>query len=286
MTFVVPRYWARAERTVKDGWGGTMSLIKYGWSQSSVEEAERQAARALDVLAARVMAGETLDSYGYGTRAPMREELIQEVRHGCEVVAFVTRNCYGALVMNTARAMFADIDCPKPKPTGGLLKRLFGKATSELPDPTLEALGRVQAWSRRHPQYSMRVYRTNAGLRVLFTSHTFEPADSVTCRVLEELGSDPLYARLCQAQKCFRARLTPKPWRMGMRLERHIWPAPSPHHEAAWARWVKNYNERRQRFAVCSLEGEFGSGDLLEEISPVLRLHDEICGVGHALPLA
>ncbi|MCX7626460.1 MAG: hypothetical protein N2Z21_09655 [Candidatus Sumerlaeaceae bacterium] len=286
MTFQVPRYWARAQREVETRLGGTLLLTKYGWSNSSVDEAELRAARMLDELVARVMAAETLDSYSYGTRAPMREELIQEISHGTNVVAFVTRNSYGALVINSARAMFADIDCPKPKPSGSLLKRLFGGTGPAPSDPAQEALERIAAWSRRHPEYSVRVYRTNAGLRVLFTSHAFEPADPSSGRILEELGSDPLYVRLCKAQKCFRARLTPKPWRIGMQVERHTWPAADAHHEAAMARWVKAYDGRRERFAVCCLQTQFGSGDVLDEIGPVLRVHDEVCRVGQSLPLA
>jgi len=43
-------------------------------------------------------------------------------------------------------------------------------------------------------------------------SRPIAPAD----QVFDTLGADPPYRRLCRTQKCFLARLTPKPWRCGV----------------------------------------------------------------------
>lgn len=289
MSFQVPRYWAWARREMEARRGRStfpMDLIKYGWSDVSAEEAQRKAERALEELASRVMSGEELSHYNYGDRYPLREELIQEVRVHGEVTAYVTRNSYGCLVLNSAQVLFADIDCPKRKPAGGLLRRLFGGTKDNAPDPADEALARVGEWARQNSRYSFRAYRTNAGLRLLFTSHLFDPTAAATRQLLEDLGSDALYVRLCRAQECFRARLTPKPWRIGWKSAHHHWPPLSPTHEAEMAKWQREYEKRRPRFAVCALAQEFGRGEVLEEVRPILALHDEMTGVGQALPLA
>ncbi len=288
MAFQVPRYWARAEKEVTTRSRGTMHLVKYGWSDSNASEAQRQAERWLETLVSRVMSGEALDHYSYGERGPLREELIQEVRFNGETVGYVTRNRYGSLVLNAARAMFVDIDLPQPKKSSrGLLARLFGKAKTELPPDVFdEAIDRIAAWARQHSDLSARLYRTNAGLRLVITSEPFEPQSPATRRIFDELGADPLYQKLCQHQECFRARLTPKPWRMGLRVVPHEWPIVTPRREAQLAKWQQKYEALRPKFAVCELVRTFGRGEVAAEIAPILALHDEIARVGSGLPLA
>ena len=64
-------------------------------------------------MALKVAAGEELNRYGYGER-PLREEITQPVSSSAgSEIAVVTRNLYGALVLNTLNAMFIDIDFPE-----------------------------------------------------------------------------------------------------------------------------------------------------------------------------
>jgi hypothetical protein len=74
---------------------------------------------------------------------------------------------------------------------------------------------KIENWSRNHPEWGWRIYRTRAGLRLLATQGLVEADSDVADGVFEALGADPLYRKLCKTQKCFRARLTPKPWRCG-----------------------------------------------------------------------
>ena len=76
-------------------------------------------------------------------------------------------------------------------------------------------LARIHAVVARHPGMGLRLYRTANGYRCLVTHRTYDPASQECRELLEALGSDPLYIRLCRGQHCFRARLTPKPWRCG-----------------------------------------------------------------------
>jgi hypothetical protein len=143
-------------------------------------------------------------------------------------------------VLNTARVFFADIDLPETSGTaGGLLAGLFGKKPT---DPAEAALARLREWQARQPDWALRVYRTKAGLRLLATHDGFDPASSATQGLLASLGSDPLYATLCRVQACFRARLTPKPWRIGLKAPNWHYPFESPTSESRFQAWLQRYD--------------------------------------------
>ncbi|MCG3873931.1 hypothetical protein, partial [Psychrobacter sp. Ps7] len=65
-----------------------------------------------------------------------------------------------------------------------------------------------------HPIECFRLYQTPAGFRIIATHDIISPSDNVVTEWFEYFHADANYVRLCQAQQCFRARLTAKPWRM------------------------------------------------------------------------
>jgi hypothetical protein len=197
-------------------------------------------------------------------------------------VAVITRNSYGALVLNAARAMFIDIDLPENKPAGGLQKLFGGKS----PTPEAEALSRIQQWAARRPDNGVRVYRTAAGLRGLVTSYPFHPADGEAQQILHTLGSDPLYITLCRAQESFRARLTPKPWRCGLPNPPGAFPRETPQAEHRHQQWVQRYTSTFPQFAVCRFIAHYGDERLHPTIAPIVALHDKHALAARELPLA
>lgn len=154
-------------------------------------------------------------------------------------------------------------------------------------------LKRVDAFAREHSQWSMNLYRTAAGYRLLVLHQKFDPADEQLWKNLHKLGVDPLYSRMCQLQKCFRARLTPKPWRIGIQKRiaagRLVW-------HARYAQmleriqWVANYQNLSRFYASCHLIKQYGAGSsspcLDPEIEAVLQLHDKLTQAHSELPLA
>src|SRR5208282_1406058 len=106
----IPRYWAKSNLPPPGGGGRPNSVSCWRWSNVSVSDAQHQAdARAIE-LARMFEAGTELNRYGYGDRA-LREEIIQTVASNAQSdVAIVTRNAYGALVLNTSSVMFIDVD--------------------------------------------------------------------------------------------------------------------------------------------------------------------------------
>jgi hypothetical protein len=285
-------YWHLAKHRVNAPFwsGGAGSVRCWGWSETSADDAQVQARERVARLAQRVEAGEDLSHrYGYPDR-PMREPVLREFRDADgKLTAALTRNGYGSVVLNTARLMFVDIDLEEAKKSGAgsWFKGLFGRGT-EPPKPSRldERLETVAAWTQSQPGWGWRVYQTRAGLRLLATHAGFDPKDDATQKVFEELGADPLYARLCRNQECFRARLTPKPWRCGWRACHVRWPYPSSKGEAAYEKWEQGYLKKANQTATCRFLRTLGSATVLDEIADLIRLHDETTRAESDLPLA
>ncbi len=276
-------YWARAEAEAPSGKRKGWPVACWRWSDLSLAEAEARARAAVERLAERLGRGEPFpDHYGYSDH-PVREPVLERVTDDRgELIAAVTRNGAGCLVLNTARVMFVDIDLPQPEPPG-FFARLFGK--KPLPDDHYEtaALQRVATWAESTPTAALRVYRTRAGLRLLLTDRLFDPASEETASIMQALDADPLYRKLCLAQQSFRARLTPKPWRIGQ------WPLgqrlPYPD-ETRVRKWADAYAAKSDAYAVCNLVREHGRSAPHPEAARVIELHDRLTRLDSNLPLA
>ena len=124
------------------------------------------------------------------------------------VPAWLTVNSYNALILNTPNMLIADIDRGDP--------RFNEYATFNDQRPMLQNLGSFDRFDEEHDSQmraqSWRIYETHSGWRAICTSRTFK-ADWWSQSILRFLRADPRYTELCDQQKCFRARLTPKPWR-------------------------------------------------------------------------
>ncbi len=277
-----PKHWAKATHTRTAPDGRTFTFGCWGWSDESAEAAQREAYARAERVTARFLSGQPLDRYGYGDR-PLREEQLEIFDdEGGRTAAVITRNSYGALVLNTARAMFIDVDLPEAKPVG-LLGALFG---GKKPTPEAGALARFQQWAAQRPDHGVRVYRTAAGLRGLVTSNPFHPAGSEAQQILHALGSDPLYIALCRTQESFRARLTPKPWRCGLIPPPSTYPHLTPQAERHFQEWARRYESVSAQYAVCRLIAHYGDRRLHPEIAPIVALHDKHALPARDLPLA
>jgi len=279
------KHWARVEDEV-DLAGQKWKTVRFGGSNESLADAEAIARRAIARFTDRMRRGESPDSYGYFDRA-LREEIIDTIGDPGTPTAVITRNGYGALVLNTSRVMFADVDAPPKVTAGGILRGLlaiFVGMPTEDPAPP-QPPKQIEEVIEQDPTLGMRVYRTAAGFRCLVTSRLFEPKSEESEKLLASLSSDPLYQRLCRAQECFRARLTPKFWRCSMRRPPARFPWAGEAEEAAMRAWEADYRDRCQPYAVCELVDESGSKELNPEAAAIVRLHDEMtCSEG--LPLA
>ena len=264
-----PRHWAKAQQQAFSAWG---------WSDASLAEAESAARAAVQRIAERFARGgsDALSRYLYGDRA-LREQVLEEMQG-----VAITRNSYGCEVLNTERAMFVDIDLPEPK-AGGFLGRFLGRKPE--PDAAEAALAKVETWLARNPDWGFRVYRTKAGLRLLATHAALDAKDDRS-QLMGQLGADPLYIRLCAAQKSYRARLTPKPWRCDMPALAVSWPFADIKAEARFRDWREEYAAKARGFATCAFMRAMGSAHADSSVAEVMRHHDERTRAASGLPLA
>jgi hypothetical protein len=316
---IVPDHWAEARRQQRTS-GKQVTVRRYGWSTASQADAQAMANSRADEALHRILAGEPLDrrerkvAYNGATGIPIREEVL--ARHGEEVI---TRNAYGAHCLNSPHALFADIDFSPEhgvKPAlfafavlsvvagvagmtlhnwgammGLLLVSLFAAAPLARMFTRLVvaarggaehiARQRLAGFVSAHPAWNVRLYRTPAGYRTLATHQPFEADADEVRNFFAAVSADPVYVRMCTHQKCFRARLTAKPWRIGvsahMRPRPGVWPV-QPEHVAVRNAWIANYEAQAAGFAACRYLESMGSGVVHAALKSVIELHDRESG--------
>jgi hypothetical protein len=305
-----------------------VTVRRFGWSDASQEAAQAHADERAREALARILAGDTeverrdwKVAYNGAEGMPIREEIVERAGE-----MIVTRNSYGARCLNVPDVLFADIDLARP---GGcvagcslVLAAMAGAlwlawGWSLRGTVALMALAAVVAaflagslagrWQRlrelrpekviamlkrfvaSHPQWHLRLYRTPAGFRVLAMQRTFDPREPAVKQAFEAWGVDVVYAQMCRNQQCFRARLTAKPWRIG--INEHLRPRPGvwpikPERMPDRLRWVAHYEEIARRFAACRFVEAFGSSEVAAGAEQVRAAHDRWCAAESDLPLA
>lgn len=143
--------------------------------------------------------------------------------------------------------------------------------------PAGNARAALDAFVRAHPDWSVRIYATPAGFRYIATHRTFDPRSPEVAEFFDATGTDARYARMCTQQGCFRARLTAKPWRIGMsvrfRPPAELWPAVAVEAAARQA-WIDTYEPLAAHYAACHFVGVVGTGAMCEEAQSVVDAHD------------
>ena len=312
---IVPDHWAEARKQHRQG-KKQITVRRFGWSILSEADALAMAESRVDEALARILAGEKLNrrerktAYNGAFGVPIREEVL--ARHGEEVI---TRNSYGAHCLNSPRALFADVDFNSPlngrwtftvlaflwvaSVMAGAYFQRWSVALSALvlsflfsvPIATLLRKGhmgiqggpervarkQLQQFLAQHPAWNLRVYKTPNGLRLLATHQVFDATSKEVQEFFEAVGTDPIYQRMCVNQRCFRARLTAKPWRIGipshMRPRPGLWPV-HPDRLLLRTQWVAEYERLASGFAACRFVESLGSGEVHDELRGVVELHD------------
>mgnify|MGYP001819802162 FL=1 len=286
----VPRFWAVeiAKASVR---GGRPADVRcWGWSETSYEDARLRASQRAERLTGRLLGDATPSRYGYDERLP-REEIIDEFDDAQgETKGFVTRNAYGALVLNTRDLVFIDVDFPPRKTeTIGLpkfLSKLFGGSTDDPPDPVATTESSIIATARQHPDLGFRLYRTRNGFRVIVNNRPIEANSQQAVDLLHQFNADPLYVQMCKNQDCFRARLTPKAWRCGLGEPPTRFPFANDRAESANRAWEAKYHETIAGFSTCRFVQSIGSDAADESIAEMIDLHDRLTKATSNDPLA
>lgn len=324
---IVPEFWAAAKRKIRHE-ERSCTVHRFGWSDLSLEAAQEHAQRRVAEAVQQILDGEATllrepkVPYNGADGLPIREEIV--ARRGDSVL---TRNAYGALCLNTPGVLFADVDAvddggwwvytiawlmfaglyaplaweyEEARSIGlfllgsMLFVTVLGSAGHWVLNwmrvsPKQAARKQIERFSASHPEWTMRLYETPRGWRVLVTHSTFDPRGQVVRAFFQQIGADPIYVRMCFNQNCFRARVSPKPWRVG--IDEHLKPRPgvwpvSAERMPDRIAWVKQYEGRCHGFASCRLEAVWGTASVCEQAAEITRWHDELAAASSGAPIA
>ncbi|MDR2982483.1 MAG: hypothetical protein LBV12_09590 [Puniceicoccales bacterium] len=286
-----PKYTAEAIACFEFG-GRTYFRSATAASSASVEDAKIQAkalARERAETAARGGKPEAQgDVYPYPERIlvePVLDRIEFTDSTGIRELGRITKNRYNSNVLNSYQIMFVDVDTRVDSDDATRSNRKQVRDGVALPDtaivPEDAAMQALMDVVRDNVNLGFRIYATRAGLRYLCTTHLFDPTDFKSQELLRRLKSDNRYVTLCRVQKCFRARLTPKPWRCLVKT-----PRPS----GFLARLFSPSGRmtcKVENFATCQFVDAVGAADrVLPEIGRIIELHDEMTEVSSGKPLA
>ena len=320
---IVPEYWAEA-RIQKRFPERQITVRRFGWSDEGQEAAQQHAEMRVKEAFDQIVSGVDLPrreqkvGYNGSDGHPIREEIVE--RLGDSVV---TRNSYGARCLNSPNVFFADVDVEERDFSAliglSLLPAalayfssgrwaitfiwLFASAVSifvflEVATRLLRrlrgslkerALKRVDDFAENHPDWHLRVYETPLGYRILAMHKTFDPRSDEVAMAFEELKVDRIFRLMCQKQQCFRARLTAKPWRIGierLRPRPGVWPIAADRMPARRL-WIEEYESTARNFAACRFVKALGAVHVVASgVSDICEYHDRHCSVDSAFELA
>jgi hypothetical protein len=185
--------------------------------------------------------------------------------------AHLTVNAYGALCLNSNDLFIVDIDGHLDG--GQLLGKYPWLSTIDCICQALSVLDQLAGSDFMQQFY--RVYNTCAGYRVICTSKPMK-VNTLSLSLMRFLYADPRYAAMCERDKNYRARLSPKPHRV-LGEGKHLF-------EIAAMRSVYDVIDD---WFICHRAGWFLNGvgwydssgeevvhpDLIEQ----LRVHDDFC---------
>lgn len=221
--------------------------------------------------------------------------------------AFVTRNNYGCEVLCVDKMMILDIDnntnfsyhSNLPKYT--FLEKILSKChvytkkylekKSQIQQITQEieflakkynlttefekhSVYQVSKILKNYPNINLRFYRTTNGWRLIETSAFHEPKSADVWNLMTKLCVDKTYMLFCLRQNCFRARLTPKPWRIGMQRLDIRYPPDTKDNEQKYLQWIGEYNKIKNNFSTIKFKFEMGSCVHNSNVDKIITFHD------------
>jgi len=182
--------------------------------------------------------------------------------------------------------MFVDIDLaisapPESSVVFGLFRR---KKEPQGPDPAEQAFEKLKS-TLGSEAGRFRAYRTAGGFRLIAVDALYEPGSTETEEFMNYVHADPAFVKLCRAQNSFRARLTPKPWRIGQSQPPVTFPRETSREQHRFDKWLSRYETASGDWATCKLLLD-ATERIHNSVQPLLDIHDEITKVSSTLPLA
>ncbi len=136
-------------------------------------------------------------------------------------------------------------------------------------------VAKFEARIKKLPQLGndFRIYETAKGIRVIGKTY-IHPNSEGYMSLMRKLFVDWIYIQLSEKQNCYRARLTPKPYRMKFRTIKVKDPLVCETNE--YSDWEEAYTDKSRSYTVVKLIKTIGR-DFSQE--RVIKYHDEMCNI-------
>ena len=269
----IPPYWVTEKRRGCDGCLWKLRGISYKSMTEARERLEERfrirsefavrhgvSADAVAQHSSRLRALDELRADEYSTL--LLEPVLQQV----DADNVITRNRYGVQVLNSTSLCFVDVD-HFPLSVWESFLGMLGKKTS----PEEKLLQVLHSLCAADESLGARLYRTHKGWRVMLMGDGLAPDSPRMREICRALHADHLYESLCSRQQCWRARLTPKPYRVG--VPGYPRPVDSESVNSPEAQeWVQRYESACRGKGVCRLVDVVGR----KLQSPIIELHDRM----------
>ncbi len=251
-----------------------------GGSLSSLDEAKKNALKKRDVIRNKIEGKED-----YRNPQEYDIDICEEIIATIDEKNVITRNRYGALVLNAEHLMIVDVDHNKARyriPDFNIFRYLVSffkqkKYSEGLLGHLEEALDK----KAYHHLYT-RIYQTPNGYRLILQGQKFNARSQESKKLMRRLYADWEYSNICYQQQCYRARLTPKPWRIKIKRPKIIFPFRTDEENLKHNAWVEQYQTKSEGYSACRLIREIGE----KRKNKVVDYHDEFCKALSNLPMA
>ncbi|WP_230661407.1 hypothetical protein [Psychrobacter sp. I-STPA10] len=165
----------------------------------------------------------------------------------------------------------------------------------------------INKFLEENNDFAFNIYQTPLGFRLIALQDTFFANDDKTQLCFNQLPVDSCYAKLCQVQNCFRARVTAKPWRIEQDKYHHPQQQqqqiePRIPNRYFWLNndktkerneWLQSYHQLAKNYSACHFIKCIGqsathsiNSPINEQVAKVVQLYDDLCRSHRKLPLA
>ncbi len=260
------KHWVKESFQIKiDGSIENINILS--GSNISKADASQEAQTKADLIEGRISEGTHKENYEVAIK-----EHVDEVLDESNVVT-VCR--YGAHILNTQQYTILDLD-DYPVNFMDIFKSFKNMTKKErIVHKFLENI-------KRHPKLGndFRIYETTKGVRVIGKTY-IDPTQKNYSSLMRKLGVDWIYIQLSKKQQCFRARLTPKPYRIKCKTIKIR--SPLDCETKAYESWASQYKEHAKDYSVVKLIQTIGQDFSYEA---AIKLHDETCNLRQNYKLA
>ncbi len=260
------KFWVKEPFSIRVG-GRLERITVLAGSNVSKDDARSQAGLQARQIESRISSRSARESY----EVPVREYVEQFI----DDANVITVCRYGAKVLNTCQYTVLDLD---DYPVNFLDRFRAVRKLSKKARIVYKFKERLKKHSELGRDF--RIYETTKGVRVIGKTYV-DPARKHYESLMRKFAVDWLYVLLSQRQNCYRARVTPKPYRMKAPTIKIR--SPLDCESDTYLQWQRQYESASENYRVLRFVEAIGRDFSTE---PVIRLHDSLCKVDSDRTLA